>query len=105
MSGPPPLIHAATASVSVSGGGVVAPSPFMQPPPPERPFMQPPIPDGPFPPLPTSAQEALLHYGFPSEADTLAYVDALKHSDLSDWRSLQEVRLVLYIRLVIGCEG
>ncbi|XP_045127132.1 uncharacterized protein LOC123513823 isoform X2 [Portunus trituberculatus] len=38
-----------------------------------------------------SAPEPLLHYSFPSEADTLAYVDALKHSDLSDWRSLQEV--------------
>ena len=34
---------------------------------------------------------SLLHYSFPSEADTLAYVDALKHSDLSQWRSLEEV--------------
>ncbi|XP_047498048.1 uncharacterized protein LOC125045047 [Penaeus chinensis] len=88
MPGPPPLI-------SVSTGGVVVPSPFMQPPPPDSSFMQPPSPDGAFmqPPLATSpaAQEALLHYGFPSEADTLAYVDALKHSDLSDWRSLEEV--------------
>ncbi|XP_042872652.1 uncharacterized protein LOC122253532 [Penaeus japonicus] len=70
--------------ISVSPGDVVVPSPFMQPPSPDGPFMQPPF-AGP------AAQEALLHYGFPSEADTLAYVDALKHSDLSDWRSLQEV--------------
>lgn len=40
----------------------------------------------------------LLHYSFPSEADTLAYVDALKHSDLSQWRSLEEVSF--YYRLV-----
>ncbi|XP_076062819.1 uncharacterized protein LOC143037966 [Oratosquilla oratoria] len=32
-----------------------------------------------------------LGHNYPTEADTLAYVDALKHSDLSEWRSLQEV--------------
>lgn len=78
MPDPPPLL-------SVSTGGVVVPSPFMQPPPPYNSFMQPSF--GPS----HAAEEALLHYGFPSEADTLAYVDALKHSDLSDWRSLEEV--------------
>ncbi|CAL4096256.1 unnamed protein product [Meganyctiphanes norvegica] len=43
------------------------------------------------PQAPPGLPEALLHYTFPSEADTLAYVDALKHSDISQWRSLQEV--------------
>ncbi|KAF2353014.1 protein of unknown function DUF4789 [Trinorchestia longiramus] len=36
-------------------------------------------------------REALLHFTFPTQEDTLAYVDALKHSDLSQWRSLEEV--------------
>ncbi|XP_068212718.1 uncharacterized protein [Palaemon carinicauda] len=90
MAGPPPLppfIQGATAvaaSASVSGGGFPPPSPHLTPP-----FHHIiPRPSA-FPPLQNS--EALLHYTFPSEADTLAYVDALKHSDLSDWRSLQEV--------------
>ncbi|KAG7173879.1 hypothetical protein Hamer_G020027 [Homarus americanus] len=67
MSGPPPLIQAAVAA-SVGVGGALPPTYLMPP-----------------------THESLLHYSFPSEADTLAYVDALKHSDLSDWRSLQEV--------------
>ncbi|XP_050734572.1 uncharacterized protein LOC127007507 isoform X2 [Eriocheir sinensis] len=64
MAGPPSLLHAGLDAAT-------APSSF-------TPFLP-------------SAPEPLLHYSFPSEADTLAYVDALKHSDLSDWRSLQEV--------------
>lgn len=85
MPGPPPLIQAAAvaAAASVSGGGVAPPSPHLTPP-----FHHIiPHPSA----LSSSNPEALLHYTFPSEADTLAYVDALKHSDLSDWRSLQEV--------------
>ncbi|KAK8736282.1 hypothetical protein OTU49_004912 [Cherax quadricarinatus] len=77
MPGPPPIIQAALAA-SVGVGGVTPP--FTIP--------------AHFPPyayLPPAAHESLLHPNFPSEADTLAYVDALKHSDLSDWRSLQEV--------------
>ncbi|KAK3857066.1 hypothetical protein Pcinc_036661, partial [Petrolisthes cinctipes] len=82
MPGSPPLIQtAAAALVGGSGGsgsgGVVGGSGLVPLPPPP-PFLSYPAP------------EALLHYSFPSEADTLAYVDALKHSDLSDWRSLQE---------------
>ncbi|XP_018020244.1 uncharacterized protein LOC108676639 [Hyalella azteca] len=43
------------------------------------------------PPEGPRSREALLHFTFPSQEDTLAYVDALKHSDLSQWRSLEEV--------------
>lgn len=37
------------------------------------------------------AGRRLLPANFPSELDTLAYVDALKHSNFSQWRSLEEV--------------
>ncbi|XP_066949467.1 uncharacterized protein [Macrobrachium rosenbergii] len=83
---PPPFIQGATAvaaAASVSGGGFPPPFPHLTPPVHHIPR---PLP---FPGLPSA--ESLLHYSFPSQADTLAYVDALKHSDLSDWRSLQEV--------------
>lgn len=75
MPGPPPLILAA--SVGAVGGAVPPISPLVPPATHLTPSAAP--------------LGSLLHYSFPSEADTLAYVDALKHSDLSDWRSLQEV--------------
>ncbi|XP_071552898.1 uncharacterized protein [Panulirus ornatus] len=82
---PAPLLEAAALAASVGPGGGAPP--FAPPT-----HLTAAAPSGapltpPFFPLP----ENLLHYSFPSEADTLAYVDALKHSDLSDWRSLQEV--------------
>nr|XP_045582251.1 uncharacterized protein LOC123745594 isoform X2 [Procambarus clarkii] len=77
MPGPPPLIQAALAASVATGGGTLPFTPPIH-------F----VPPAYFPP---AAHESVLHYTFPSEADTLAYVDALKHSDLSDWRSLQEV--------------
>ncbi|KAK7069852.1 hypothetical protein SK128_026229 [Halocaridina rubra] len=85
MPGPPPLMQAsavAAVSASVSGGGMAPPPPYLTPP--LHDILT-------HPSILTQNPEALLHYTFPSEADTLAYVDALKHSDLSDWRSLQEV--------------